>query len=307
MSKYLIVGHNDADGNLGIAIIHQKLSDTVKDCQIDVVNDDLAGRIDWSKYSGYKGVFIVDHPYVPELEKAGRFVVWLDHHTGSFKSDRPDIEGIRSASMSGCELAWLYCYGSEEDCNYVIGYPKDSRMDAKIKVIRAKAPEVVQQVGDKDNWDRVIAGPEAASVFVGLNAYPLFTQNPQIWKDVIRTPRSVDYDFGKNILQYLDWENARAMADVIPCYFKGYPEYKVALLNTRSHGSGIFKSIAKDFDYGAVFCVKDDRRCQINFYDLHSTEKLDLGALATKHGGGGHKGAAGCTVANYTEVFNFNV
>lgn len=327
--KFLIVGHHDADGSTGIAVIKNAIDRKVKDVEcVDILVDNLSTKIDWTKYSGYDCVFIVDHPYVPELAESNKNVVWLDHHVSAFGNDTPSIEGIRSASMAGCELAWLFMEGSSDDIEYVTKYPKTERQDAKIAQIRAKAPAWVRIIGDADNWDHQMRGEigdVSWKLFLSANAIPGVGEtdpdfkNPvERWIGLLEVNIPVDnftsesvckkfgdlVDFGGAVARYQSTSNARLVKDnLIEASIKGLPGMKVALLNTSSRGSSVFDSVKDKYDIGAVFVYNGEGRVTTNFYSLKGKDDFDLSVIAKKHGGGGHKGAAGCTVNNIDDVF----
>lgn len=68
--------------------------------------------------------------------------------------------------------------------------------------------------------------------------------------------------------------------------------YKTIVMNTVSKGSQLFKSVAKpEHKLWMVFCMTSNKQWKFSVYSEDPT--IDCGALCTKHGGGGHKGAAG--------------
>lgn len=327
--KFLIVGHHDADGSTGIAVIKRAIDRRVENVrEVDIVVDNLSTPIDWSKYTGYDVVFIVDHPYVPELENGNTRIVWLDHHVSAFGDDRNDIQGIRSASMAGCELAWLFMEGSVEDIEYVEKYPKDSRQDKRISEIRAKAPAWVRIVGDADNWDHAMRskiGDNAWKLFLAANAIPgIKEKDPEDpdpclrWTNLISIFIPVDdftgevvydkfkdlIDYGASVARYQATNNARLVKDnLIEASIKGLPGAKVALLNTSARGSSTFDSVKDKYDIGGVFVYNGEGKVTTNFYSLKGKDDYDLSVIAKKYGGGGHKGAAGCTVNKIDDIF----
>ena len=320
MNKFLIVTHNDADGSTAAAVIAKKLKSMgVSINEIEVVVDNLSTKIDWDKLKATTAIFITDHPYVPQLQKNNPDVdvVWLDHHISSFSEDSKDIQGIRSASMAGCELAWLYCFGTEEDINTVKKYPKTKRQNADIDKIRRKAPLFVQYVGDNDNWDKRTK-EKGWNVFVGANGYPdLSSKLKNVFPSGLLDGwmRMVDYgaenldkiskyglaiQLSLRVNQEQDCRNG-----LVEVRLKDFPGAKACILNSTAHGSGTFSSV-KGYDIGCVFHYNSEMRILVSLYNLTGDEdKIDVGHIAKKHGGGGHKGAAGCTIDKLEEMFDF--
>lgn len=320
--KYLIVTHHDADGSSGAAVIYKKLKETVSDDSvIDVFVDNLSTKVQWKWMMGYDTVFIVDHPYQQELADSNKVVVWLDHHTSAFVNDRPDIEGIRSASMAGCELAWLFCYGSEEDIEYVNQYPRDERQDKRIAEIRAKAPIWIRAIGDCDNWDKSLDkefNGKTWEMFIGANASLGFsevcpvthTEGKNMWLDALSKPNINDFEdiiaYGGTVSKYNGINNMRMLKDMLmPARMKKLHGVKAAVLNTNARGSGTFDSVKDKYDIGAVFFYNKEGKVTVSMYSLNEKDEYDLGKLAKSYGGGGHAGAAGCTVNNIDEIFTF--
>lgn len=323
--KFLIVCHHDADGSAGAAVLFKKLKQRVgNETVIEIVADNLSTHIDWSQYHGYATVFIVDHPYVPELFQENGDIVWLDHHKSSFIIDNDagefNIEGIRSASMSGCELAWLYCYGSAEDQDYVASYPKTERADGRIAEIRKKAPIFIQIIGDNDNWDKKLTKEfrnDSWLLFVASNAIPGIKEFNhttrekdciEIWTRFLNYSNITDFTelltYGDAVSHYNKTTNMRSIkANLMHASIKELPGARIALLNTDARGSGTFDSVTKEFDIGASFIYNKDGKVTMNFYSLNGKDDYDLSAIAKAHGGGGHAGAAGCTVNKITDVF----
>ena len=319
MNKFLIVTHNDADGSTAAAVIAKKIKDIGGNFnEIEVVVDNLSNEIDWNKLRAETAIFITDHPYVPELQKNNpdTDVIWLDHHISSFSKDDKDIQGIRSASMAGCELAWLYCFGSKEDIGTVKKYPKTKRQNDEIDKIRRKAPLFVQYVDDNDNWDKRTKD-KGWNVFIGANGYPDLSSKLKVfpqglldgWVSMVDcTGEALNKiaEYGRAISLSLEVNQEQDCRNgLIEVKMKDFPGAKACILNTTAHGSGTFSSV-KGYDVGCVFHYNSEMRILVSLYNLTGDEdKIDVGAIAKKHGGGGHKGAAGCTIDKLEEMFDF--
>ena len=319
-----IITHHDADGSCGGAIIYKKLIEVgARPSEIKIVVDDLTKPLDFSYMEGNDNyVYIVDHPYVPELEGRVHSIVWLDHHSESIKAyDKPDIPGIRSVAMAGCELAWLFAYGSLADQTYVKSRDKFAKQDATVTAIRKKAPNTVYWVGDNDSWTKDTGEPGMA-FFIGCNSIPNlseydsanYTTGLSSWLALldatigdVRTNDMLAY--GRSVQKYLAVNNARDLASgMMTGRFKLNHKLKVVALNTNGRGSGTFTSVKDKFDVGLVFRYNSQGRVTANFYELRPDLNVNLGELAKKHSaqGGGHPGAAGCTVDKLEDIFIVN-
>lgn len=64
-----------------------------------------------------------------------------------------------------------------------------------------------------------------------------------------------------------------------------------------SSGSMTFESVKDEYDNGIVFKHLKDGKWTMSLYNMKSEDTFDCGAyLKEKYNGGGHKGAAGCTI-----------
>lgn len=315
MRKIYIVTHHDADGSCGAAIFYRKIRESLNysGTVIDILVDDLSQKIDWSPLEGADAVFIVDHPYIPELSGKVGQIIWCDHHVNNFgEYDTPNLQGFRSQSMSGCELAWLFCYGVPRDQHAVLDYPHDKRANATIQAIREKAPDFVRFIGDNDNWDRK-TGKSGMLTFICANAmlYNLKKKGSiEDWLDMIdkfHVGNALFKEVIKNgdTIQKVNAISAHTLinSNSVSARFKDHPNIKAILLNTPNRGSGMFESVKSEYDVGVAFYINKDLRTTMSFYDLTGKGKYNLGAIAKEYGGGGHKGAAGCTVNKITDVF----
>jgi oligoribonuclease NrnB/cAMP/cGMP phosphodiesterase (DHH superfamily) len=228
-------------------------------------------------------VFVVDFSFnYDDMKwlKEETKLIWIDHHKsaiekmGDFKCD-----GIRylekqndkpSDKKSGCELTWNYLYPDE------------------------KMPCSVYYLGRYDVWDHedINILPFQYGLRMEENTHP----ESEIWPYILRTSTYVK-DFidgyihnGKIILDYQDEQNKKHIEAM--GFETVFEELRAIVVNKPMSNSKVFDSVYNEskHDIMIIFGIKQGEYK----YSLYSTkENVDCSKIATKYGGGGHKGAAG--------------
>jgi len=218
------------------------------------------------------GVVMVDFSIQPFsqmnelIDKAN--LLWIDHHVSAIKAWKeagaPEIEGIRDTGMAGCEMAWEWFYS-----------PK-------------KMPGAVHYLGRYDVWD---LQPGVMAFQYGMRAVQQHHPGAPVWNSLLwekNTDCTWFIDRGEAILQYLSSDNAAYLKN---CSFEVQWEgYRCLCVNRAMISSDFFKSVpgVADILIGFSFGPSGWRT------ELRSGHNgVDVSAIAVKHGGGGHKGAAG--------------
>lgn len=266
--------HNDADGRCAGAIVFLSLENQKDDGYgIDFIEVDYKDKIDVSAIKPNERIIIVDFSFTLEVMDmvlgVTKDVTWIDHHkTAEHYKYGCEIKGIRDFSNkgdAGCELAWRYFRGTE------------------------KMPDAVKLIGDRDSWNWQY-GTRTAEFNEGLKLYP-HCPTDRIWEELLNSNTGESHvDFicnkGETCLSYRDsFCNDYLKSFGFETKFEGY---KCLVLGLYHFGSEAFGKKFKEYDICISFGF-DGEKYSVGLY----SEKVDVGEIAKKYGGGGHKGAAG--------------
>lgn len=253
--------------------------------------------------------------------------IWCDHHAPVIKLTNKtklcNVEGIRDKSCSAILCAYKYLYDSFnveqqytpeifkvlsawdsftfKENGYTLDYVKNVNIgiNYKFQLNIDKVIPIIQQI--LDSYDRD-------------NKECYFVDNKHI--DVLLLEECENY--GKIINKYQDFINESLMTNSADYGWKLYtgeylfdnsPIYRtaVAIFMQGPSNSLMFKSINKDNNEimnGIVFKHNNDSTWTISLYNIREDEPtMDAGGfhcgefLKKFYNGGGHMGAAGCTVS----------
>ena len=275
----LIVHHNDADGRCAAAIVLRANEGPLHQVRCieadykDVDNPAWAENL-LALSARSAEVWIVDFSLPPSLMlgvEAGHSlgeVVWIDHHKTAAVYPYGHLLGLRDFTNKGpsaCELAWKFCFP------------------------RKPVPRLVTLVGDYDSWR--LEYPESSAVRVALEAKP-WARDPKSdgWRAWLQddggaTALVAD---GYTMMEFRDGYCASmAKSYGFETTLEGLKCYA---LNVYGMGSQVFGTKMKQYDACLAF-VFDGARFTVSLYS--EREDVDCGAICLKHGGGGHRGAAG--------------
>ena len=255
----IIFHHNDADGRCAAAIALREYPDA------SCVELDYKDRVPVELIDG--GCIIVDFSFKPpDMEEAFKrgTVIWIDHHASAkayaYLATVGGLRDFRDKGFSGCELAWKYFNPGES------------------------IPYFVTLLGDYDSWR--LKEKDSLAFYEGLK---LEDQNPVsgIWASLFDDPGHLELraiiSQGKAAIRYRD----RYCAEMRKAFgyeteFDGYRAYA---LNVQRFGS-----LAFDSDHPLYIAyVHDGTKYTVSLYST----TIDVSVIATKYGGGGHRGAAG--------------
>jgi len=229
---------------------------------------DVAGR----------DVYIIDFSYPRDtmitIANTCRRLVVLDHHATAEAAleNFPLIEGTAihfDMSRSGAGMAW----------DHFMGTPR---------------PWLVNYVEDRDLWRHTLPDSEAVSAFISTLTFDF-----QTWDQTMKGGTSEEAaTIGGHIIAKTRQYVAEVNKNAFMVNFEGYevplvnaPQYDISELLVglmeRCEANG------KPVPFVMGWWQCNDRRFQ---YSLRSRGEFNVGALAKKHGGGGHKNAAGFQV-----------
>jgi oligoribonuclease NrnB/cAMP/cGMP phosphodiesterase (DHH superfamily) len=228
-------------------------------------------------------VFVVDFsfPDIQLLKNACRELYWIDHHRTAMEQQKtawndPSIPGKRTLELAGCELTWMYLY-------------PDIPM-----------PEIIKLIGDMDMWEfeygyltRTVC--EAAK-------YELTDPTDDLW--AVLFCKGID----EAALEDLSTHGAvllEAKEQRIKKTFKNGTDialfgYQARIMNATTDISETGSYVYEQDNYDiAVMWQMIGKDVILSF----RSNKVDVGRIAERFDGGGHKAAAGATIT-FTELMN---
>ena len=243
--------------------------------------------------------------------KTGR-LIWIDHHKSSIEKFNPGINGYRIDGVAACRLAWQWF--AQSDCIQCKGwgfvdvekYDKVEQVDCgfcsstgiaplpeKEDFIDRKViePLAVRLAGEYDIWDK--RDPDAELFQHGLRSVPL---TDGIWEELLE-PKNLPgavrvlLDNGL-VLQFAKREeNESIITDIgFTIQFEGLT---FLACNAARYNSHLFTAGLKP-EHDACFGFKwTGKTWSVSLYHAPGKEHHDLSLIATKYGGGGHRGACG--------------
>lgn len=293
-SSALIIHHNDLDGVASAAV-------AAKWCR-----GHRYGDIDYIMYTygqeipdicgmdkSYKTIFVVDLSFGPDTKEVlnkwqsekGSHVVWIDHHYTAFDKEeyfemfaggnpfignKDMILGVREVGTAACVLTWRYLFGADD------------------------IPEIILALGQYDVWDKdgrldwedVMRIQYAARARYGLSVDKVINDLSQEISDRYSVMEGLISE-GKAILAGIKERNKNECSQY--AFEANLFGYKGICMNTLEFNSTTFDSVKENYDIMMPFaftgyCFK----CS-----LYTEKDINVGELAKKMGGGGHKKAAG--------------
>jgi len=258
-----IYHHNDADGRCAGAIALRGLRPPFYPQTIEM---DYKDSLNLDSIKKGEMLYILDFSFKPEvMEQISRKttgIVWIDHHKTAISYDY-NFAGRFDINRSGCELTWDY-------------------------FLQTKPPMAVQLIGDYDTWQFKF-GEKSEFMNLGIKLYPHQPED-EIWAHLLSTNHEEDLDIllneGKICRTFRDMIcSDYAKAQGFETEFDGHKAFAMGLY---MFGSKAFAQKIKEYPLCISFEF-DGKNYTIGLY----SEQIDVGNLAKKYGGGGHRGAAG--------------
>lgn len=214
-----------------------------------------------------KEVYIVDFSYPREvlldMQQKAKSLLVLDHH----KTAEADLKGLDFAvfdmERSGCMIAWNYFRPYE--------YP----------------PKSLVFIQDRDLWK--FAFPETRDFCTGLRA----TMNDFRDIDWIGTDDAIILGAALNAEFDRDLDALEKRAHVFTVYAEGKEQFGLAVNAPAKYASELGNRLAAKSKVAGMVYSYDGGRNEWQ-YSLRSTDEgVDVSSIAKRHGGGGHRNAAG--------------
>lgn len=234
-------------------------------------------------------VFLVDFSYPRSLmlalsKETPYPVTVLDHH----KTAQQELEGIERETLrinafdiffnmekSGGRLAWEYLLK-------MALLPEDM-VPASGKI--ADSPWLVSYTEDRDLWRWQL--PQSREINAALRSYPL---DFATWDQLASRDKYALVLEGRSILRREQQIVADHVRNAGEMELDGH---KVLAVNATVLISEIAGELSRDRPFGVCYFDRKDGK---RVYSLRSRGDFDVSEIARRHGGGGHKNAAGFEV-----------
>lgn len=255
-----------ADGLCAAWVAHRKMPDAeFVPVQYGQEPPDVLGR----------DVFILDfsykRPVMERMRESARMLTVLDHH----KTAQAELEGFGGQSAntlcrfdlnkSGGRLAWEWFFPGEP-ASWLVDYTEDRDLWRwKLPRSREISAVIASYPFDFDLWDRWNMSAN------NWNGTPVVLANE-----------------GEAILRYQQRQVDTLCDHASEIDMDGH---KVLAVNTPLLQSEIAGKLAEGRPFGAVYFIRDDGK---RVWSLRSRDGgVDVSEIAKRHGGGGHRNAAG--------------
>lgn len=215
-----------------------------------------------------KDVMIVDFSYPREtllaMKESAKSLVVIDHHKTA-QAELADLDFcIFDMSKSGAVLTWKYLFPNKP------------------------VPLLFEYLQDRDLW--LFKLPQSREVSAALRSYPPFIET---WIQFL-APNAIESlkADGTAILRYQQREIEAKLSHPFERIEIG--GYSVPCINSTHLISEIGNEMAKGQPFAALYFDTDNKRV----FSLRSTDEgVDVAEIAKQYGGGGHRNAAGFSVA----------
>lgn len=285
----VIIHHNDADGLCAAYLVRRQHE--ITGFSLDKVYPEIkyAQRCHLPNEKPLcvepnETVYIVDYSLpldeFKELRERTQNIVWIDHHISAINkyNDLPiSIKGLRSTEASGCMLTWIY-FNRPNATNY--------------SELITTAPKYVQLINDWDTWTHNLEGTKDFITCFNANL-DSYGPDSNVWGKLDNSYIIKEMiEQGKIMNQFKEgWAKSLRKTGFYVNIEDGDNYYSAFCLNCGNINSTYFGSYeGLNCDLFIAYSFNGD--CyKFSMYSL----TVDVGAICTKFGGGGHKGAAGFT------------
>jgi len=232
----------------------------------------------WKKFPSAQFI-AVKHGFPPPIGLAGRHVVIVD-----FSYARPTLEAMAKETASLLILDH-HITAQQALADLPFAYFDQKKSGAVLAwewAHRTPAPWLLQYVQDKDLWEWALPG--SREITAALSSYP---HDFALWDSFRREALEAE---GRAILRYEQEMIGKIVAEAVMVTFHGHqvPSVQSTILTSQ-----IGERLAKGHPFCLIWHDKDGRR----YFSMRSAaDGVDVAAIATAHGGGGHTHAAGFSV-----------
>ena len=277
MKSIVVLYHNDGDGFGGAWAAWKKFKNKASYIPVEYNN-----KNEPPEFLKDKEIYLIDVCYsVKQMGKIlaeNKKVVVLDHHETSRQASKISTEHRFEIKSSAAILAWRYFH------------PKK------------KIPKLLSYINDFDLW--LFKLKETKQISAVLEIYNnKFEAWEKVAKDLENSRTRKKYlEQGDVILKYQNKLVNFIIRQAIPVDFEGKKALAVNSNILESEvGNGLIQQGA---EVGIIWFIKNSSQLKVSLRS--NPKKIDVSKLALRHGGGGHKGAAGFTI-KFKDEFLFPV
>lgn len=221
-------------------------------------------------------------------------LIWIDHHKSAIEKFGNNIPGYRIDGVAACRLAWQWFAKAERDTMGMITLLPDKTQFVDRLV---SEPLAVRLAGEYDIWDK---RDSRADLFQhGLRSQELDADD---WAALL-TPSEINADVedlldaGKAI-QYAQTQQNESIIKAYGFTFEWEGLTFLACNHARFNSHLFTAGLTQQHDACFGFNYDGSKRdWRISLYHAPGKEHHDLSLIATKYGGGGHRGACGFRTA----------
>lgn len=218
-------------------------------------------------------IFIADLSFSEAIMKRllseGNKVIWIDHHiTAIGMLSKLNLPGLREVGVGACELTWNYLFS------------------------KSRIPYCVQLLSNYDVWN--FEDRNTGPFNYGLRGYKdSYDPKSELWTELLSRRNTSHFvkilETGRYITTYKELDEARYAKGM--SYTTTFEGYTVLAINAPYKNSKVADSVvSKNHDFIVLFGIRED---EWKYSLFENGKNINLGDIASKYGGGGHKGAAG--------------
>lgn len=286
MTTHIFFHGADVDGHASGAIAQDAIGRDVVMHSID-----YGQPFPWELIQYGDTVYMLDYS-IPELwrlyDHLGGKLIWIDHHVSAIqkylmeyeaREDGKAIPGKRVIGKGACELAWEYFH------------PRET------------VPRLIRLLSQYDVWDKSDEGRWKNEILPFQMGFRVVVTDPmirpEIWEFVFRDviPSEKADEFIDDVIE--DGEvvlSSQKTADAALIRSHGFEflweNLRCLAVNVPRASSQVFDSVYDPDLHDLMIAFSYHGRDKLWGVSLYS-ETVDCSEIAKKHGGGGHKGAAG--------------
>lgn len=231
-------------------------------------------------------VYMVDIS-IPQLLVSENFskIVWIDHHKTAMEAHGEGWLGVRIDGVAACRLCWQWFHHREN--------PEEIPALEAFRSRLVPEPLLLTLAGEYDIWDK--GDPRADTLQFGLRAANCFDAVKYFEKDWVSDRLEgmrelLDLlEVGAVVQDYQRRQNERTAKAAQDLQWEGL---RFCCLNA-SGNSQVFEGAVRP-DHEALFLWRyDGLKVRVSLYGAPHRPDVDLGAIAKRYGGGGHRQACG--------------
>lgn len=316
----LVYHHNDLDGYAAAAAVCNGMKETNPNVKMNFEFRSISFPTTWETFVNdeteprkFNEIAIVDYSFtvnnvsilkdlVEYVGYTANCVYWIDHHVTSVDAKKClpeyDVDNFKCVSYvntnrSGAWLAYEYFYMLDDDDIY-----------------NERLPIIIKMVDDYDRW--IHDYEESALLNDAWFCTPeLKDPASDEWKLLLDSDQSYYFislvEKGKVINQYREMLYKQHCKFAFEVKIKDFESYSAIALNDRGN-SKCFCDLTKQYDVCILFHTNRPGEIAMSFYsdpEFVKEKGIDVSKIALKYNGGGHPGAAGCSMSQeqFNEVF----